>query len=245
MVGLGFLRWLRARVGRAAVHTTTVALPGGVRVRVGVAAPPPEATACALVLCLHHAWDTTKPVPRGLGARLLEALFEPGLRDLRAVLVAPDCPGARWSDPDVEAALLSLIAELRQRHRLAGDGVVLAGVSDGATAAWSFTCRHPAMVAAAVVIAGSPPPAWRAESSAPPIFAVHGRDDEVMPLAAVRTAIGLLRAHGVQADLQVVEGSAHDDLAAFVDPLRALVAPLRAIVSDRPRAGAPSAPERG
>ena len=45
------------------------------------------------------------------GAEFTQRVVEPGLRQLKAIMIAPDCPTASWSDPPADKAVMTLIAD--------------------------------------------------------------------------------------------------------------------------------------
>ena len=125
-----------------------------------------------------------------------------------------------WTDPLSERTVLELVDEMRARCGVADDRIVVAGLSDGATAVWSLLARHPERFRAGLAVSGSPRIEW-AGAGATPVYAIHGRADAVTPLAPTRAAVAALRLRGVAAELVVVEDAAHEDTDRFVEPLRA------------------------
>jgi pimeloyl-ACP methyl ester carboxylesterase len=198
----------------------------------------PEASR-GLVLCLHHGWSSRNSGARGLGQHVLAELFAPGLRDLNSVLAAPDCPGSGWSDAASERSIVALRRVLSDRYGISPERIVLAGISDGATAAWRMMARYPDLFSAVVPIAGSPQLDGLEPKRARPVYAIHSRADEVMPLGPTRAAIGMLQTHDVPATLVVIQDAGHLEIERFVSPLRAATAWLRDLWSVRdPQAAA-------
>jgi predicted peptidase len=223
------------RVGPKRVGERTFRSAAGQRIQYGISAPDAvdPAAGLPLVVCLHPGWHGDL-APRGFGRRHLCEFFEPAFRDLHAILVAPDCPGARWTDPQSERAALELVDVVREQYGVASHRVVAAGLSDGATAAWHLLARHPERFCAAIAVAGSPQLDWMHGWRGGPVYAIHSRADAVMPLAATRAAVGMLRIRGVQAELVVVEDADHHDTSRFSEPLRTAASWLRAAWENEP-----------
>jgi predicted esterase len=61
------------------------------------------------------------------------------------------------------------------------------------------------------------------------VFAIHGRQDEVMPLAATEAHIAALKASGSNAGLLIIDGVTHYQTDRFVEPLRSAVPWVRRV----------------
>ena len=67
-----------------------------------------------LVIALHFAGKNRAHFGRGI----LTSLVEPGLRELGAIIAAPDSPGQGWTSPDSERAVLALVDFLTESYRI-------------------------------------------------------------------------------------------------------------------------------
>ncbi len=88
---------------------------------------------------------------------------------------------------------------------------------------WYMAARHQNRFAAAIPIAARPESdsgeiEWRI-----PLYIIHSRQDEVVPLEPVETVVGQLKARGVSVELVVVEGITHFETSRFIGPLRAAI----------------------
>jgi phospholipase/carboxylesterase len=100
-------------------------------------------------------------------------------------------------------ALARMIAELARRFPTRGKPIVT-GFSQGGMLSFALAARHPAAVAAALPLAGYlPAPLWpsSAPEPTPPIMALHGADDPLIPVAAARDTVAGLRKVGFRAEL--------------------------------------------
>ena len=203
-------------------------LPDGTRMRYAVSLPERNARrAPPLVLALHYGWDR-RARPRGIGGRFLAELVEPGLGDLGAILVAPDCPGETWVEPGSERALVALVSEAGRRFGAASGRTVVVGYSLGGAGAWFLMARHPELFAGAIAIAANPEPASVTAMTRGMMCAIQSDVDERVPPDPTREAIAALLARGLRADLRVVGGLSHFEPARFVEPLRSATAWLAA-----------------
>lgn len=108
-------------------------------------------------------------------------------------------------------ALVAQLAEV-QRARPTRGKPVLSGFSQGGMLSFAVAVRHPDAIAKAVPVAGwLPEPMWPGEAppGAPPIRALHGLDDDVLPFAPTAEGVEALRARGWDASLQAFPGVAH------------------------------------
>jgi len=88
---------------------------------------------------------------------------------------------------------------------------VLVGYSQGGMVAFYLAAAHADIYFGVVPIAGMLPPSLRAppRGEAVPLFAFHGQDDELVPIAQARATIETLRSRWPQAELQVYPGVGH------------------------------------
>jgi predicted peptidase len=97
--------------------------------------------------------------------------------------------------------------------------VVCTGFSMGGAGTWYLAGRHPDRFTAAIPIAGRP-----AELDFQvPVYVIHSRADQVMPLGPTEAYVARLKAAGRPAELVVVDGITHFQTDRFVEPLRAAI----------------------
>ena len=175
-----------------------------------------------LVLALHFSGN-----PEGAGRSLLEILVAPGLKELGAVLVAPDRLGGVWTSEANDRALNVLCEELFNTYEIDRRKIAITGYSMGATGAWQLAQKHPDRFSAVIPISGMPPAAmstWRI-----PVFAIHSRSDEVVLIGPTQAAIAQLRKNNVRAELIPLIGPGHYQTYFFVDALKQAVPWLKEI----------------
>lgn len=106
---------------------------------------------------------------------------------------------------------------------------VVAGVSYGGDLALLLAVHRPRSVSSAFAVASRFLPEWLPERRTfegwgPWIVALHGEDDETVPIAPTRDAVAKLRALGYEAELRAFPGVAHDFAAAMRADLRRMLA---------------------
>jgi predicted peptidase len=169
-----------------------------------------------LVLALHYGGEVTPHLSMGF----LQSLVVPGLKKLGAVIVAPDCPGDGWTDEASERAVLALLDYAVRNWPVDRRRIVVTGYSLGGIGTWFFAARHPEIFSAAVPMAGRP---VIDAGLRVPVYAIHGRRDEVIDVEPARRAIDALRAEGVEAHLVIVKGTTHYETRRFAGPLKGAV----------------------
>jgi predicted peptidase len=169
-----------------------------------------------LILALHFGGD-----PEGAGRAVLEILVAQGLDGLGAIMVAPDSKGGAWSSAANEGATNLLLEDTLKQYNIDRKKIAVTGFSMGGTGAWYYGNKYPDRFSAVIPIAGTPPEStsqWRL-----PVFAIHSRDDEVVPIGPTQRYIGELRKKGIRAELIELSGISHHQTYRFVDGLKQAV----------------------
>ena len=191
--------------------------------------PPLEnGNAVPLVLALHYGGEVTEH----LSMEFLQSLVVPGLKKLGAVIVAPDCPGDGWTDEASERAVLAMLDYAIRNWPIDRRRIVVTGYSLGGIGTWFLAAHHPEIFSAAVPIAGRPVADGKLRM---PVYAIHGRRDEVIDLEPTRQAIDILRAEGVNAQLIIIKGATHYETRRFAAPLKGAVEWLRDVWDTAPQ----------
>jgi predicted peptidase len=201
------------------------ALPVGV-LTVGYALSIPESYSASkpvpLILALHFGGT-----PTGGGSSVLGILVKPALQELRAIIVAPDSVRGQWDSPENDRAVNQLLDGILAGYNIDKKKIVVTGFSMGGAGTWHFANKYPERFSAAIPVAGRPTPPnanWKM-----PVFAVHSRQDEVVPIGPAEARIAELKKAGVNAEIHVVTGIAHHETNRFVDGLRKAVPWLREV----------------
>ncbi len=199
-------------------------LAGGPRYTLVVPGDYTGEQAVPLVLALHFGGTATAHYGRAVA----EQLVEPALRPLGAVAVAPDCTSGSWAHPDCEAGALRVLDRVESQFRIDRRRVLVTGYSMGGIGTWELAARHPERFTAAVVMAGRPSPQMAQAQWRVPLYVIHARDDEILPLEPTEGVVQALRARAVAVELVVLDGVTHYETHRFVAPLAAALPWLRA-----------------
>lgn len=230
-------------------------LKDGGTLRYGISTPKPaektdDATAPRpLVLALHYGWQGD--LPAGYGRSFLELLVAPGLGELGAVIVAPDCPENSWTHPRAEQAVLELIEQVRETHVIDDARIVVTGFSVGAMGTWFLASRHPDLFSAAIPMAGPPvlvtvsdpmsglqeaarflkaePVVWPASLLEMPMLVIHSCDDELVPVQMASEAVRTLREAGGQIEFSELEKIGHFETPRYAEHLARAIPWLRQV----------------
>jgi predicted peptidase len=172
-----------------------------------------------LVLALHYGGHGAP----FFGYGVLAGLVEPALRELEAIIVAPDCTGADWTDPQSEEDVIAVLEHVVSSFNIDPQKTLVAGYSMGGIGTWHLAGRHPDRFRAAIVIAGLPPD-WLADVEwTVPLYVIHSENDAVLPIETTEAAIEQLNNRGVAVEFVVTQGSNHYDTGQFIGPLRTAV----------------------
>ena len=210
------------------LYTRTLERQGGPAIGYAISVPPTytRATPAPLVLALHFGVQGGPSL--NAGRDVLRLLIAPGLAELGAVMIAPDSlNGGPWTTPQNEEAVLGLLDAVMRSYSIDAGRVIVTGFSMGGAGTWHFAGKYPDRFAAAVPVAGRPPATaagWRV-----PVFAVHSRSDQVVPIGPTEKRIDELKRAGVRAELVALASPAHYQTSAHTEGLRLAVPWLRQI----------------
>ena len=175
--------------------------------------------AVPLVLALHYGGHGAP----FYGKFILTDMVEPALRELGAIIVSPDCPASDWTQPESEEYVIDLLEDIQANHNIDDEKVLVTGYSLGGMGTWHFAASHPEIFAAAVVMAGMPPANALEIDWHVPLYVIHGRNDEVLPIDPTLSAVAQLQSQGEHIKLKILEGVTHYETHLFVNELRSTI----------------------
>lgn len=213
---------------------------------------PPAAEPLDYLERTTHGADVHTPLPlvlaihgRGGSPEEFARTFEQ--LDVPARLILPRGPerygaGSQWYPLDrplrrptvirTRADQLAKLIERVRRTRPTRGRAIVTGFSQGGVMSFALAAYHPALIESALPIAATLHPFLPAPVSAPhppSLFAFHGREDPVMPLAEAERMVSAMRARGARTGFVSYKGLGH----ALADPMRAeVLAKLRALLRD-------------
>jgi predicted peptidase len=208
---------LVAQSVRPTFEQRTFKLPDGATVRYGLSVPGDykPSPARPLVLALHPGGGGTA----FYGDRYMRTIFEPGLRVLGAIVIAPDVQTRAWTDPQSEQAVMALIKSIRDEFAIDQRRIVVVGFSLGGSGAWFLSARHPDLFTAAIVMAGRT--AEPVESLAKiPTYVIHSRDDDVVPFAQAEQRARALEQMKRPIRFDTLAGVGHYDMGGYLAALQ-------------------------
>jgi predicted peptidase len=207
---------------RAGIHELT--LPDtGQRYTLSIPRGYSRSEAVPLIVSLHFGGRVTPFFGRGL----LEILVEPALRELGAIVVAPDATAGGWATSEAERAVLRLVDHIEANYAIDASRTLLTGYSMGGAGTWYLAPRHSERFRAAIPMAGRPQDAADDFAWEMPMYVLQGRDDELIPLAPTQALVAELKGRGAPIDIEVVDGITHFEMARFRPHLRAAIPWIR------------------
>lgn len=191
-------------------------LDNGQRYTIAIPEGYTGAEAVPLVMALHYGGTVTPFFGRGV----LAGLIEPALRDLGAIIVAPDASSGTWASEAGEASVLHLMDEIEAEYNIDPARTLLTGYSMGGMGSWYIGGRNQERFTAVLPIAGRPQADSTEMDWLIPLYVIHSRDDELIDVGPTETAVTQLRFHGAEVELVIVAGISHYETNRFVEPLR-------------------------
>ena len=150
------------------------------------------------VLCLHHGGVHGRD-----NAAQVQGSYAPVLasydnrRNHPAFLVVPQCEvGSSWMDPDVDSAIMELLAYLEKQYSLDIQRRYVIGESGGGYGCWHFIGNHPGVFAAAIPVCGGGEEGLVKNMTDVSIWVFHGTEDELVPVRYSRRMVNKLRKAG-------------------------------------------------
>jgi len=173
-------------------------------------------TRAPLILFLHGAGERGADLQRVKAHGLPKVLAARNPFPEPAFVVAPQCSANSWWPLEL-AALEALLDEVQAQHPIDTVRIYLTGLSMGGYGAWHLALKNPARFAALIPVCGGGIPPLAHKLRALPIWAFHGADDAVVPLAASENMVDAVRKTGGQVRFTVYPGVGHDSWARAYD----------------------------
>jgi predicted peptidase len=193
--------------------------PGNLRYSLSLSGKTSDDQARPLILALHFAGHGTPYY----GKNILTELVEPALRELGAILVAPDCTGSDWTHSRSERDVISVLKHVQENYNVDPGQTLITGYSMGGIGAWYLAARHQEKFSAALIMAGTPPPNMTEVDWKIPLLIIQSRKDEIMPLQPTMIAVEQLQAAGKKVELILLEDVTHFETWRYTVPLHASI----------------------
>ena len=209
------------------IYEETLTLKNGMPVRYTLSLPSgyKPGKSVPLVMALHYGGTVTP----WYSEPFLRYLVEPGLRELKAIIIAPDCPDRDWHNPTVEAAVLELLDFIKSHYPVKERQTVITGFSMGGVGAWYMIARHPEVFSAAVPISSTADQETMERLKDSPIYVFHSDKDEIFPVARMEEIVQTLKKRDVPVKLEILQGISHYHTGKFAVPLKKAVPWLKKV----------------
>ena len=196
-------------------------LKSGLKLRYTLSLPQPYSPTetYPLVIALHYGGKVTPFFSKDF----VTSFVEPALKDLHAIIAAPDCPSDGWANPISESAVLELILLLMEEHKIDSGRVVILGYSLGGTGTWYMAARHPHLFSAAIPVSAPVDMAATPLIEHIPLHIIHGEKDELFAFSDIREVYLEQKNRGAEIELTMVAGASHYQLARFIAPLKSTI----------------------
>lgn len=195
-------------------HQQTVRGPDGAVLRYTIFIPDgySRAQPAPLIVALHFAGQVTP----FYGRAMIDGFARPGFRSLHAILVAPDSLGGDWTTAQNGTAVVWLAHAVMKTYAVDPRKVALTGYSMGGIGTWAIAAGNQDLFTAAIPVASQPAggPVWKI-----PLYVIHSRDDEILPIAPVRDHITRLQAAGARVEWRELGGLSHYETSSYIPAL--------------------------
>jgi predicted peptidase len=202
----------------AGFRDLTMPRPDGGQLLYAISVPDgykPEA-ARPLVLALHPGGERM----RYYGRAYAQLVVEPALRDLGAVIVAPDCPTQGWGDPLADQSVMALLQKGFAEYTIDKKRVLVTGFSLGGRGTWFMVSHHADLFTAAIPMAASTGDEPLERLATMPTYIIHSRADEVVPFAPAEKTALALEAMGRPVKFEAVSSVTHFQMNLYVPALK-------------------------
>ncbi len=179
------------------------------------------ARAWPLIVFLHGSGESGTDGSRQLAQGLpRELVWNPQAWPFIVLMPQKASEDEEWELYD--AAVMTLLAQVRREYAVDPERIVLTGLSQGGHGAWVLAARHPATWSAVVAVCGYGPARRRqpgvfdgtpaelaAAIGATPVWAFHGAADDVVPVAETRAMADALASAGGAPRVTIYPGVGH------------------------------------
>jgi len=178
-----------------------------------------------LVLYLHGAGERGNDNEKSLKNGVLNFISQENTCYDPAFIFVPQCPeNYRWVEVDwglpahsmpdsISVPLhhtMELLRKIIEQYSVDTNRIYVTGLSMGGFGTWDLICRYPDMFAAAVPVCGGGDIAKAPLIVNVPIWAFHGRQDNIVPLHRSVDIVQAVNNHGGCARLTIYNSVAHN-----------------------------------
>lgn len=200
------------------LHRLQADIPGVGQVLYAISVPDGynAKTPVPLVLVLHPGGQRMNYY----GAQFTRTVVEPALRQLKPIMIAPDCNERAWSDRPCDKAAMALIADALRAYNIDRTRILVVGYSMGGRGTWHMAASHADVFTAAIPMAASTRDLTIDQLGRQPTYIIHSRADEVVPFEPAEENARNLRKLGRTVEFMALDDLTHFDMVSYVDALR-------------------------
>jgi predicted peptidase len=169
-----------------------------------------------LILALHPGGDRRAYY----GSMFMRQIVLGALADLRAIVVAPDCPARGWGDPKCDQGVTALLRKVQDEYAIDRRRVLVTGFSMGGRGTWFMASNHPDLFTAAIPMAASTGDEPLDRLAKIPTYVIHSRADEVVPFEPAEKNARALEKLGRPIRFEELDGVGHFAMGGYMDALR-------------------------
>ena len=152
-----------------------------------------------------------------------DCLVTPGFQDLDTYIISPNSNGKLWYEEENIVQVLALVDLMTAYLHVDASKRAVMGYSDGGNGAWFFSQYYSGLFSAAIPMATSY--AVTSQSGvthrfAKPIYAIHGENDDLFPLATTQGYIVETVTAGSDVTFVVAPGLEHFNSCTYVPYLQ-------------------------
>lgn len=128
------------------------------------------------------------------------------------LMVAPQCPAEAWWTDDKQIETLQKLVEYTlKNYKIDNKRVYLTGLSMGGYGTWKLAAQRPKTFTAIAPVCGGGKPEWGCKLKDIPIWAFHGKQDQVVSVEESKTMVKAVKeCGGTNVKLTIYPETGHD-----------------------------------
>ncbi|MEQ1907242.1 MAG: dienelactone hydrolase family protein [Vicinamibacterales bacterium] len=217
LVAMSMLFVMSGSSRAAEIRNLSMPLPGGGELRYGLSVPDgyTPGQERPLLLALHPGGERM----RYYGSAYARMVVAPAAATLGAIIVAPDCPTAAWSDVASDTAVMALVERVLGEYAVDRRRIVVVGFSMGGRGTWFMASHHRDLFTAAVPMAAAVGDEPIETLATMPTYIIHSRRDQIVPFTPAERNAQQLERLGRVVRFDALTEPTHFDMGAYVPAL--------------------------
>lgn len=218
LVAVSILIFMAAATQAAEIRNLAMPLPAGGELLYGLSVPDDykQGQARPLLLALHPGGERM----RYYGSAYARMVVLPAAASLGAIIVAPDCPTAAWSDAASDSAVMALLERVLRDYTIDRRRILVVGFSMGGRGTWFMASHHRDLFTAAVPMAASVGDEPIETLATMPTYIIHSRRDQVVPFSPAERNAQQLERLGRVVRFDALTELTHFEMGAYVPALK-------------------------